>query len=113
MIAVFVIVRKKREASPQSIKASFFILISQNTGSQNLTQILSILNRASLKKSDDYFVFRPNVYQYVPVRKNMSVLRDIRCKIGTEQGELINIAPGSGETRLSLHLISEDYLKRY
>ena len=62
--------------------------------------------------SNGMISFRPNKWQYVAVRPDLQTIDRLVIRLGNENGENISISKdGFGETRISIHICSENYLK--
>ena len=90
----------------------FFLFHYRNTGNQQLTPLLSIIAKSSLTITPELITFRPLKWQYVPLKSELEYIDRLTVKLGNENGETISISKeGYGETRISMHICSEKFLK--
>ena len=86
------------------------ILKRQNIG-DTLAPISEIFARTDCVKGHHHLTYRVTNPKYTILSDHLRTINEIEAKLCTENGDLIKFGKGSGETRITLHLVSKSWLK--
>ena len=90
----------------------YLSIIKPQSMSHELVKLLDVVPKVKCAQGVTYYTYQCKLPKYKRLISPLRSLSHIDIKLGTENGDLIEFDSGFGETRLTIHLLSNDKLNQ-
>ena len=90
----------------------YLSIVNPQSVSHDLVQLLDVIPKAKCAQGVTYYSYQVRLPKYKRLVPHLRSLSYIDVKLATETGQLLDIESGFGETRLTIHLLSEHKLNQ-